>query len=512
MYNHLIDNNDPSSIINSPVTLLPSLSNMIDSSLDTATAMFTTTINSISHNLSSLSSANSIIATTTATANSLPMMIMNSDNNEIIEPMISDWIDIVIFVLKLLILGTIIFSAIFGNLLVIIAVFRHHRLRITTNYFIVSLAFADILVALFAMTFNASVVISKRWIFNQFLCDFWNSCDVLFSTASIMHLSCISYDRYYAIIKPLDYPMKVTGKRVAIMLTCVWILSALISYIPIFTGIYTTAEAMEQRKLYSDQCEWVVNIPYALISSTISFWLPCSIMLSAYYKIYREAIKQEKFIYRTQQMANQTNHHHLQHQKNRLINNNNNNNNNINNNNNNNNNNADEDGATSRLNAPKHSNTSENNVIQIQSTSSHRNSHCDPDPESGSSTPTKRTISKMKREHKAAKTLGIIMGAFILCWLPFFIWYVVSTIMNADTPTVIVHILFWVGYLNSAMNPIIYAYFNREFREAFKETLRNIFCRCCHLKCLESQRNDAISFSCTYRSTMDVNENKYLKD
>ena len=106
------------------------------------------------------------------------------------------------------------------------------------------------------------------------------------------------------------------------------------------------------------------------------------------------------------------------------------------------------------------------------------------------------------------------MGAFILCWLPFFIWYVLSTITNAEIPKVIVHIVFWVGYLNSAMNPIIYAYFNREFREAFKETLRNIFCRCCHLKCLESQRNDAISFSCTYRSTMDVGlvENKYVKD
>ena len=122
----------------------------------------------------------------------------------------------------------------------------------------------------------------------------------------------------------------------------------------------------------------------------------------------------------------------------------------------------------------------------------------------------------MKREHKAAKTLGIIMGAFILCWLPFFIWYVTSTICgsNCNTPKLIVDLLFWVGYLNSAMNPIIYAYFNREFREAFKETLRNIFCCCLHLRCLESQRSDAISFSCTYRSTMDVGlvENKYVKD
>jgi hypothetical protein len=57
------------------------------------------------------------------------------------------------------------------------------------------LACADILVALFAMTFKASVAIYGHWMFGQLVCDLWNSCDVLFSTASIMHLCCISVDR-----------------------------------------------------------------------------------------------------------------------------------------------------------------------------------------------------------------------------------------------------------------------------------------------------------------------------
>lgn len=134
------------------------------------------------------------------------------------------------------------------------------------------------------------------------------------------------------------------------------------------------------RRIYDDRCEWIVNIPYALISSTVSFWLPCGIMLSAYYKIYREAIKQEKFIYRTQQMANQSNHHLLnknnRHHNNSHLH--------SNNNNNNNNPNDDDDDVngvggvsgggsggvvigdcTSKLNAPKYSSASENNVIQV---------------------------------------------------------------------------------------------------------------------------------------------------
>lgn len=83
-----------------------------------------------------------------------------------------------------------------------------------TNYFVVSLAMADMLVALCAMTFNASVELSGQWLFGSVMCDLWNSSDVFFSTASILNLCCISVDRYYAIVQPLDYPLIMTYSKV----------------------------------------------------------------------------------------------------------------------------------------------------------------------------------------------------------------------------------------------------------------------------------------------------------
>ncbi|GIX95546.1 octopamine receptor beta-2R [Caerostris darwini] len=373
-----------------------------------------------------------------------------------------------IMAIKTFIVLTIIICAIFGNILVISSVYRNHKLRITTNYFVVSLAFADTLVALLAMTFNASHMIAGKWIFNQTVCDFWNSCDVLFSTASIMHLCCISVDRYYAIIKPLEYPTKITAKLVAVMIACVWFSSGLISFIPIFLGWYTTDEYLNSRDQNPDVCDFRVNKPYAIVSSSVSFWIPCFIMLWTYYKIYVEAVRQERFMCRNQVVPGYNNAR-----------------------------NSSDHPLTQNVQPPPH----------------HRNSHND-DPESGQSTPTKRTISKMKREHKAAKTLGIIMGAFILCWLPFFLWYV-SISMCGDAcycPEIVVQVLFWIGYFNSSLNPIIYAYFNRDFREAFKETIQTFICCCCKVRCLQNERAKSMQYNCAYRSTQDIGlvENKYI--
>ncbi|KAL9696833.1 hypothetical protein quinque_000274 [Culex quinquefasciatus] len=158
---------------------------------------------------------------------------------------------------------------------------------------------ADIMVALCAMTFNASVELSGRWLFGPFMCDVWNSLDVYFSTASILHLCCISVDRYFAIVRPLEYPLYMTHRTVGFMLANVWVLPALISFTPIFLGWYTTSEHLETLKDNPQMCIFVVNKAYAIISSSISFWIPGIVMITMYYRIFKEAIRQRKALSRT---------------------------------------------------------------------------------------------------------------------------------------------------------------------------------------------------------------------
>lgn len=78
------------------------------------------------------------------------------------------------------------------------------------------------------------------------------------------------------------------------------------------------------------------------------------------------------------------------------------------------------------------------------------------------------------RERRATLILGLIMGAFICSWMPFFTFYVVRALCvvcrDYVTPRFEAFI-FWMGYCNSAINPIIYTIFNRDFRKAFRKIL-----------------------------------------
>ncbi|XP_061192878.1 octopamine receptor beta-2R-like [Saccostrea echinata] len=319
-------------------------------------------------------------------------------------------VNVPVILLKTVAMTIIMATATIGNSLVILSVKRFEKLRgRVTNYFIVSLAFADIIVAILVMPFNASQEITGKWLFGRTMCDIFNANDVLFSTASILHLCCISVDRYIAINYPLQYDTKMSSRRACAMIFATWIASALISYIPIHAQFYTTQKHYKLLEQNTESCSFHVNKIYAIISSSVSFWIPCTIMVFVYFRIFKTARRQENHIR-----------------------------------------------STSFYRYECAENCNFDSLLQVPSKSKKM---------------SERT--RMKREHKAAKTLGVVMGAFIVCFLPFFSWYLITTLCaeNCPYPPILGSILFWIGYFNSCLNPIIYAYYNLEFRTAFKRLL-----------------------------------------
>ncbi|XP_051906250.1 5-hydroxytryptamine receptor 4 isoform X1 [Hippocampus zosterae] len=328
-------------------------------------------------------------------------------------------------------LSLIIIMTVFGNLLVMVALCKDRHLRKKkTNYFIVSLAFADLLVALVVMPFAAIELTTGVWKYGEIFCLVRTSLDVLLTTASILHLCCIALDRYYAICcQPLVYRHKMTPLRVAVMLGGCWLIPTFISFLPIMQSWNAIGieDIIEERRISpgvsnETSCVFLVNRPYALICSTVAFYVPLALMVLAYQRIYVTAMSHVKQIETLQRAGS-----------------------------------APAFGTEAPI------------ATARSSTCSDQADHDHLGTAGGALFPEPAPVanSRMRVETKAAKTLAIIMGCFCLCWAPFFITNVVDPFIHYSVPWQLWTAWLWLGYINSGLNPFLYAFLNRAFRRAF---------------------------------------------
>nr|XP_046235419.1 dopamine receptor D4 related sequence [Scatophagus argus] len=386
-----------------------------------------------------------------------------------------------------LVLGIpLILAIVLGNILVCLSVLTERSLKTATNYFIISLAVADLLLAVLVLPlYIYSEFLGGIWTFSTHMCDALMTMDVMLCTASILNLCAISVDRYIAVVVPLKYNRNQFSVRQLALITATWVLSLGVASPVIFGLNQVPGRNPNICKLEDDR--------FVVYSSICSFFVPCPVMLFLYYWMIQglrrwssrsrphtgedghQALSlhlssplqrakatttrsQVKVVYATPASLSPTSP------------------------------------STVSMMTPCATPVTEEQmygtavVAESDQMTTQVDSLSDGEPTERTEGGSKRENGLMKtkrgrrnskssrvsgRERKAMKVLPVVVGVFLACWTPFFVVHVTKVLcQSCDIGPTLISVVTWLGYVNSAINPIIYTAFNAEFRNVFHK----LFC------------------------------------
>uniref|UniRef100_A0A4W4HC89 Muscarinic acetylcholine receptor n=1 Tax=Electrophorus electricus TaxID=8005 RepID=A0A4W4HC89_ELEEL len=389
-----------------------------------------------------------------------------------------------------------------GNVLVMLSFKVNSQLKTVNNYYLLSLAFADLIIGVFSMNLYTSYILMGYWSLGSIACDLWLALDYVASNASVMNLLVISFDRYFSITRPLTYRAKRTPKRAGIMIGLAWLVSFILWAPPIlcwqyFVGKRTVPERQCQIQFFSEP---IITFGTAIAA----FYIPVSVMTILYCRIYKETEKRTKDLAELQganpstdadnkaqpqrgiirscfsDTSREQNQTPPSDDGERL---------------------STREGETffpSPAKAGSHKGrkgvsykfravAKEGDTLQTRNGepgtggSSFSSAESMSTPSAASSAKPadaalKSQITKRKRmvlikERKAAQTLSAILLAFILTWTPYNIMVLVSTFCSDCIPLSLWHLGYWLCYVNSTVNPMCYALCNKTFQKTFRMLL-----------------------------------------
>uniref|UniRef100_A0A3B4TRA7 Muscarinic acetylcholine receptor n=1 Tax=Seriola dumerili TaxID=41447 RepID=A0A3B4TRA7_SERDU len=406
--------------------------------------------------------------------------------------------------------ATVSLITIVGNVLVMLSFKVNSQLKTVNNYYLLSLAFADLIIGVLSMNLYTTYILMGYWSLGNLACDLWLAVDYVASNASVMNLLVISFDRYFSITRPLTYRAKRTPKRAAIMIGLAWLVSFVLWAPPILCWQYFAGEKTGKEE-ERDQCQiQFLTEPVITFGTAIAaFYIPVSVMTILYCRIYKETQKRTKDLAELQGDRNdawakadqitsfnsytssEEEEHHVsietpqgsfkeqgsgQSNKNGQV----------------------TDYTEDQYFSSPQKKTSKKCIsYKFKPGSKGKNGNptlatpCPSEAEqpaknaspSSSSTTSKpmdpvlkNQITKRKRmvlvkEKKAAQTLSAILLAFILTWTPYNIMVLISTFCTECIPMSLWHLGYWLCYVNSTINPMCYALCNKTFQKTFRMLL-----------------------------------------
>jgi len=407
---------------------------------------------------------------------------------------------VILFIIGFLMIITIIV----GNFLVILAIIRDNTLKNLQNWFIASLAFADILLGMVVVPFSLVQEVLGQWIFGYYWCQFHAALDVFLCTSSILNLCLISLDRYWSVTQPATYIKFRTEQKVGLLIVAVWLLSMFVSLPPLLVDSwaipypYNNTNTWMSNSTHGNDiedssrivtCHLSQDYGYILYSCLGSFYIPSTIMVYVNFKIYFAIRARTRRHDRNETIACaelSTKNYHIDEKI------------------------CKQDEANQNLipvEGKKNQNAGAPPTTTVTSITANNGKKFDIGTlEKKRNTAVSTTVPVVDRkkiarekERRATIILGLIVFAFILCWLPFFFLYIIDPLcpvcvddnstkilgaedrvpkINSDNDSSgccvqpwIFSLAFWLGYSNSVLNPIIYTVFNEDFRKAFVKIL-----------------------------------------